>query len=195
MSAFCPRPPCYCLARGQTSLISELQRPAAAPLLPGRGAISGHVARLCVRGWAAGAKFLSSVSLALLARLVLATYNLPPPPSLQPTLTAWVGSSAAARSPSTLTARSISTTLTSIVLSGRALSARCVLATRPFPRSASLHVDNRSESSSTSGRSSFTPSSTSTRPSASNKRPLLTSSKNGGYSKRCDPSQDICVNI
>lgn len=56
--------------------------------------------------------------------------HLPPLFSLS-TLHAWVGSSAAATSPSTLTARSTSSTSTSTVPSAKALSARYVLASLP----------------------------------------------------------------
>ena len=77
-----------------------------------------------VRGRAAGAK---GPCPQLLACLVLSGFKQPSVPRSRHILSAWVECSAAAPTPSILTARSTSTTLTSTGPSGRALSARYVL--------------------------------------------------------------------
>lgn len=102
------------------------------PCGPHRGSAYCHVGgtgRGRRHGLALSATFGRSCTSSILP---LFRCHLPPLLSLS-TLHAWVGSSAAATSPSTLTARSTSSTSTSTVPSAKALSARYVLASLPRP--------------------------------------------------------------
>ena len=125
----CSQPRRYCSRRRHVPPRSTLRTTAAA-LWPHRGSAYRHVdgtGRGRRHDLALSATFGRSCTSSILPPF---RSHLPPLLSLS-TLHAWVGSSAAATSPSTLTARSTSSTSTSTVPSAKALSARYVLASLP----------------------------------------------------------------